>query len=508
MARFQRASGVLLHPTSLPGAYGIGTLGAQALAFIDWLAAAEQSYWQICPLVPTGYGDSPYQGFSAFAGNPNLIDLDELVESGLLSREDLRSLSVLPDAYVDFGRLIPGRTEVLRRGWTRFSAGQKSGYSMDEFDSFRRSAAYWLDDFCMFMVLKNIHHGISWDQWDDRFRLRDNAALESARRNNIDEIGFHGFLQFLFHCQWRTVKTAAGDRGIRIIGDLPIFISFDSSDCWARPELFQLDENRRPTGVAGVPPDYFSATGQLWGNPLYNWDRMSSDGFSWWISVLQDKLKAYDVLRIDHFRGFAAYWSVPFGESTAVNGEWVPAPGRELFGKVRDTLGDLPIIAEDLGVITEDVVALIEECGYPGMKVLQFAFDSSEQNDYLPHNFDKHSVVYTGTHDNDTSAGWFESASRPDRKIAAEYLNIPVESDGKTAASAMLRAAMASVSDLVVIPLQDILGLDSSARFNTPGTLGGNWKWRTAPGTPDEGSALLLRKLTRIYGRTGRNQNV
>jgi len=508
MASFQRSSGVLLHPTALPGLYGIGTLGKEAFSFIDWLKMAHQSYWQICPLAPTGYGDSPYQGLSAFAGNPNLIDLDYLVEQGLLGDEDLSPLANLPADHVDYGLLIPAKTEVLHLAWERFASERffsrgENGISMLDFDEFCGLTAHWLDDFCLFMLLKKRHSGRCWDEWEECFRFRDQDALNHEKEERREDIRFHAFLQYLFSRQWKRLKEYANSRGIRIIGDLPLFVAFDSSDCWAQPELFQLDDERRPIRVAGVPPDYFCDTGQLWGNPLYRWDRMSSDGYAWWLSVLQEKLMLYDVLRIDHFRGFAAYWAVPFGESVAVNGNWIPAPGEDLFDRVREVMGDLPIIVEDLGVITDDVLALIKKCGYPGMKVLQFAFDSSEENDHHPHSYDEHCVVYTGTHDNDTSAGWFEKAAASDRIKASEFLNIPSHSNGAVAARAMMRAAMASVARLAITPLQDILGLGSNARFNTPGTLGGNWIWRTATGSFDKRRARHLRRLTKAHGRSG-----
>jgi 4-alpha-glucanotransferase len=405
---------------------------------------------------------------------------------------------------VDFGRLIPLKTGILKTAWEEFSQNSGKSGIAEDLGEFRESAAAWLDDFCLFMVLKNRHGGRSWEQWDAPFRFRDPAALNELKERGQEEIGFQVFLQYLFHRQWTRIKSEANRRDISIIGDLPIFIAYDSSDCWARPELFQLDRELRPVLVAGVPPDYFSATGQLWGNPLYNWDRMASNGYKWWISVLQDKLRQYDVLRIDHFRGFAAYWAVPFGESTAVKGQWIPAPGRELFSRVREAMGELPIIAEDLGVITDDVVALIDEFGFPGMKVLQFAFDSSETNDYLPHNYGRHCIVYTGTHDNDTASGWFESAPLKDRTFAADYLSIPADSEGSAAAAAMVRTAMSSVADLAVTPLQDILGLSAAARFNKPGTLGGNWIWRTGGTSLTSETALRLRNLTRLYGRSRR----
>ncbi len=501
----ERASGVLLHPTALPGRYGIGTLGAQACSFINWLKEAGQTYWQICPLTPTGYGDSPYQGFSAFAGNQNLIDLDELMESGFLKESDLTALNDLPDNYVDFGNLIPEKTKILHKAWKTYSLEIHPEDFDKKFSGFREEAASWLDDFCLFMVIKTINSGEPWDKWESPLRFREPEALNKIRLEYSEEIAYHSFIQFLFHMQWIKLKKQANLSGIRIIGDLPIFVAYDSADCWANPDLFQLDVNLKPRYVAGVPPDYFSDTGQLWGNPLYNWDKMEENGFTWWISILKSKLEQYDALRIDHFRGFSAFWSVPFGEPTAVNGKWIPAPGSRLFRKIREVLGELPIIAEDLGVITHDVVELINEFGLPGMKVLQFAFDSSEDNDYLPHNYDKNCLVYTGTHDNDTSSGWFLSAEEHDRTYALSYMNLPSDAEVKDVTSAMIRTALASVSNLAIIPMQDILGLGSEARFNTPGTLGGNWRWRIKKHslTPEKSSEL--RELTLIYGRRGRN---
>lgn len=506
MARFNRASGVLLHPTALPGSYGIGTFGAQALAFIDWLEDAGQSYWQICPLVPTGFGDSPYQGFSAFAGNPNLIDLEDLIVLGLLEESDLEPLDSMPADRVDFGSLIPGKTEILRKAWKRFSKGASGTDLSGELELFRQKTGGWLEDYVLFMVIKEKHEGRPWDEWEKKYRLREEEALDSVRRNSAENLGYHVFVQYIFHRQWTHLKSRAADKGISIIGDLPIFIAFDSSDCWARPELFQLDDEGRPTTVAGVPPDYFSETGQLWGNPLYDWNTMEENGFAWWTEVLRNKLQQYDVLRIDHFRGFSAYWSIPFGESTAVRGSWIAAPGKALFAKVKEVLGDIPIIAEDLGVITADVVDLITDCGFPGMKVLQFAFDSSEENDYLPHTYERNCLVYTGTHDNDTAVGWYEKAPEKDRITAQKYLNLPETATAEEAAKAMLRASMASVADLAITPLQDILTLGSEARFNTPGTLGrGNWSWRAPSDAFSPGNSETLRALTEIFGRIRRN---
>ena len=501
MAKFRRASGILLHPTALPGSYGIGTLGAEAISFLNWLQSAGQTYWQICPLVPTGYGNSPYQGLCAFAGNPNLIDLEELVTFKLLEPKELDSLKQLPEDHVDFSILIPEKRRLLHRAWSRYSAGRGPRQLAEELETFRIAQFQWLEDFCMFMTLKDQNGGLSWNTWSKQLKLREKKSLDRLRIEATSEIQYHLFVQFLFFHQWQNIKSEAQSRAIKIIGDLPIFVAFDSSDCWANPQLFQLDANHLPINVAGVPPDYFSPTGQLWGNPLYDWEKMAEDEYSWWISVLKNKLEQYDVLRIDHFRGFCAYWSVPFGETTAINGEWIPAPGKVLFSLAHEKLGELQIIAEDLGFITEEVVKLIEVCGFPRMKILQFAFDSSEENDYLPHNYDRHCVVYTGTHDNDTVAGWFETSPKCDRGKLIDYLNLGEAANTKTVTEAMLRAAMASVANLAIFPMQDVLGLNSQARFNTPGTLGDNWIWRAPKTSFSDRRAKHLRKLCKIYGR-------
>lgn len=501
MKDFSRASGILLHPTALPGPHGIGTLSEHTLSFLDWLKDAGQSYWQICPLVPTGYGDSPYQGFSAFAGNPNLIDLGDLVSLGLLDDEDLTPLAGFSEKSIDFGSLIPRKAAILHKARQRFI---KRGGPKDlnrNFLQFRESAAHWLEDYSLFMALKESQGGKSWDQWPEPLKSREPSIIEKARKDFESLREYHTFIQFIFDKQWKTVKQEAADRGVRIIGDLPIFVSFDSADCWSQPENFQLDSGRRPTHVAGVPPDYFSTTGQLWGNPLYNWPIMEENDFRWWISVLKSSLERYDVLRIDHFRGFAAYWAIPYGEQTAINGEWIPAPGRKLFQTVKNVLGTPPIIAEDLGVITDDVRALINEFGFPGMKILQFAFDSSEENDYLPHNYSPHCIVYTGTHDNDTTAGWYDSTSEHNKAAARTYLNLPENTGGKEAAKAIVKTAMNSAANLAVTPLQDILGLGSEGRFNTPGTAHGNWTWRTSRDAFSAKLAEELKDLTLASGR-------
>ena len=500
---FPRASGVLLHPTSLPGAYGIGTLGKEAFSFVDFLIRAKQSVWQICPLGPTGFGDSPYQCFSAYAGNPFLIDLDTLVAQGLLKREELAELAALPQDKVDFGALIPLKLKALRIAFGRFhrllvGTDAKDRLEVEKFERFRRRNRFWLHDYAMFMVIKEECGGVSWDNWPAEYRKRETEALRKITKEKSDQMLFHEFMQFEFFRQWNALRSYANGNGVQIVGDMPIFIAYDSADAWSRPEVFLLDAEGRPTHVAGVPPDYFSTTGQLWGNPLYDWDYLERTGFRWWLDVLKNKLAMYDYIRIDHFRGFSAYWKVPYGETTAVNGQWTPAPGKKLFEAVRAELGEPPIIAEDLGVITPDVKELMEFCGFPGMKVLQFAFDSGEENDHLPHSASPNSLMYTGTHDNTTVLGWYQQAPPQDREAARKYLKIRSERDIHWE---FIQAAMASVSCIAVFPLQDILGLGDEARFNFPGTLGGNWDWRFGRGQLTGRLAARLADLTVTYGR-------
>lgn len=501
--QFTRGSGILLHPTSLPGKYGIGSLGQEAMKFIDFLILARQSYWQICPLGPTGYGDSPYQCFSAYAGNPLLIDLDELRSQGLLGVEDLAPLGKLPKDHVDFGALIPLKFAALKTSFERYQnriqrAVPGSTVEAEKLRRFRKANASWLEDFALFMVLKEKFGGRPWSEWPQDYRKRSPEALDEVRRESTGQIEFQVFLQYHFFQQWQRLRAYAATHGIKVIGDLPIFVAYDSSDAWSLPELFLFDEEGRPTHVAGVPPDYFSATGQLWGNPLYDWDYLERTGFRWWLDVLKSKLSFYDAIRIDHFRGFSAFWRVPYGEPTAVKGEWIPAPGKKLFSKVKAELGSAPIIAEDLGVITDEVKELIEFCGFPGMKVLQFAFDSAEENDHLPHTATPHSLIYTGTHDNSTVRGWFEAAAERDRETARRYLRI--RSD-KNLHWDFIQAAMASVSRVAIFPLQDVLGLGDEARFNFPGTLGGNWTWRFQRGDLKPWIAQNLAGLSQTYGR-------
>jgi 4-alpha-glucanotransferase len=493
-----RRCGILLHPTCFPGTQGIGTLGGEAVAFLDFACRAGARVWQVCPLGPTGYGDSPYQCFSAFAGNPLLIDLEELVSTRLLSRADLAPLAALPRDRVDFGALIPLKWALLRKAFDRFASRPTDGASW-RFGAFVRSEDSWLADYALFMALKDRFGGLPWNLWPEDIRRREESALQKYRAELAAEVRFHQFVQWLFFSQWARVRTAAAERSILILGDRPIYAAYDSADVWSAPGLFRLDADLAPIEVAGVPPDYFSPTGQLWGNPLYDWEAMEADGFRWWIAVIRSQLRTVDCLRIDHFRGFAAYWAVPFGEKTAVRGRWRTAPGERLFDAVFAALGRLPIVAENLGVITEDVTALMDRCGFPGMKVLQFAFDSSEENDHLPHAIDPRSVVYTGTHDNDTTAGWFAKARPADRELARRYLDF--RGQDRAVPRAFIRAAFASVAAWAIVPLQDVLGLGSEARMNTPGTAGGNWTWRYRPADLRGSVADGLRETAALYGR-------
>jgi 4-alpha-glucanotransferase len=491
-----RRSGILLHPTSLPGRWGVGDLGAPAHAFVDFLAAAGQQLWQVMPLGPTGYGDSPYQGFSAFAGNPLLVSLDLLLDAGLLADEDLAGAPLFPDAAVDYGTVIPFKQALLRCSFERFTAGATPG-QRQEFADFRARTHSWLNDYTLFAALKAAHGGAEWSTWEPAIRLRDPEAIDRWTHELYNELQFHAYLQFLFYSQWGRLKRYANRRGVRIIGDIPIFVAYDSADVWTNPEIFFLDAEGKPTVVAGVPPDYFSATGQLWGNPLYRWDALAHQGYRWWIERFRTALTQVDIARIDHFRGFAAYWEVPAGEATAINGRWVSGPSMALFEAVGAELGQLPIIAEDLGLITPDVEALRDKLGFPGMTVLQFAFSGNAQDPYLPHNYRRHCVVYSGTHDNDTTAGWWASAAPHERTQVQVYLG----RDGSDISWDFIRLALASVAETAIVPLQDVLALGSAARMNTPGRAAGNWSWRYTPDMLSPQVTDRLRTLTELYGR-------
>lgn len=492
-----RHAGILLHPTSLPGPGGVGDLGDAAESFVDWLAAAGQTRWQILPLGPTGMGNSPYSAFSAFAGNPDLVSLDRLVSDGLLSPGDLRAAAESRDA--DATRKL--RDSALRLAAERFFAGQGQQLR-PTFDAFRREQAGWLDDFCLFMAIRVEQGQTGWIDWPAPLRLREPAALAAARERLAAEIDAVAFAQFAFDRQWAALRRYANQRGVLIFGDIPIFVAYDSADVWANRAQFQLDSGGRRTQVAGVPPDYFSATGQLWGNPLYDWERMRENGFRWWIERFRAVYRLVDIARIDHFRGFAAYWSIPATAPTAIEGAWRPGPGIALFDAVRQALAPddaLPIVAEDLGLITPDVDALRHAAGFPGMSVLQFAFGSGADNLYLPHNLPRDTVVYSGTHDNDTTIGWYLTADERARDHVRRYLGV----SGDEIAWDLIRAAWRSVAETAIVPLQDVLSLGSEARMNVPGRAEGNWGWQMAPDALDPDLAVQLRNLTVLYGRQG-----
>ena len=492
-----RLSGVLLHPTALPGGAGIGDLGAPAGRWITWLAGTGCGAWQILPIGPTGYGDSPYQLLSTFAGNPLLISLHELQGLGLLAASDLAVGQAANTERVDFQKVIQTKDRGLRLAHAAYRQG-KAQHLETEFESFRLRAADWLEPFALYMAIKGQQSGRPWDQWPPDLAQRQPAALEAARRQLADEIDLQRFTQFLFEIQWQSLRQRCRQAGLVLIGDLPIYVAYDSADVWATPWLFRLDNRGKPEVVGGVPPDYFSEDGQRWGNPIYHWDRMLSNGFDWWIARLRRTLEWVDVVRLDHFRGFEAYWQIPASRPNAISGQWVAGPGAALFEAFQAELGGLPLIAEDLGVITPDVEALRQQFNLPGMKVLQFGFDGGANNPYLPHNHEWNSVVYTGTHDNDTSRGWFENADPATRKLCLDYLG----SDGAEIAIDLTRAAWASVARLAVAPLQDLLSLGSGARFNRPGVPQGNWRWRAKAELLDERLAQRLRRWNAIYGRS------
>ena len=493
--KFERSSGILLHPTSLPGQFGIGDLGEHAYRFVDLLAECRQKLWQIFPLGPTGYGDSPYQSFSAFAGNPLLIGLEALVEEGLLNEADLEH-EPFDDRRVDYWPVIQCKTAILTKAHRNFLASATSSQK-GNFEAFCEKQSSWLDDYALFMALKDAHDGSVWNNWEVDLVTRKPGALNSWRKKLAQEISYQKFIQHLFFEQWHKVKDYANKKGLKVIGDIPIFVAFDSMDAWANPHLFFFDEKGQPDCVAGVPPDYFSATGQLWGNPLYRWDVMKERGYTWWIERFKKTFELVDIVRVDHFRGFAKYWRVPAGESTAIKGSWEPGPGEDLFRTIEEALGKLPIISEDLGVITPDVVELRDAFDFPGMKILQFAFDSGEDNDYLPHTYDKNCVVYTGTHDNDTTKGWFEKAGEEDKHGVRTYL----QTSGEDICWDFIHAAWSSVADIAMMPLQDLLELDSKARMNTPSTLGNNWAWRFSWDMIPQEALERLKLFTKIYGR-------
>jgi 4-alpha-glucanotransferase len=502
-----RRSGILLHPTSLPGPWGIGDLGPEAVAFLDFLEETRQQLWQVLPLGPTGYGDSPYQCFSAFAGNPLLVSVDLLKSDGLLADADLPPEAARPEGEVDFGEVHTRKPVWLGRAFEAFEKAPPASLR-DELEAFRREEVAWLPDFALFMAAKEAHDGAGWNEWESELREREPEALERARRELAVEVRRHEFFQFLFFRQWAALRKEARSRGVGFLGDLPIFVAQDSADVWAHPDLFHLAADGRPSHVAGVPPDYFSATGQLWGNPLYRWDAMARTGYRFWVERFRSALRLFDSVRLDHFRGFEAYWEVPATEVTAVNGRWVSGPGAALFEAIEKELGPLPVVAENLGVITPEVEALRERFGWPGMAILQFAFGAADPgNDFLPHNHVRRLVVYTGSHDNDTAVGWWkggvgDTTRKPaevekERRFARDYLH----TEGKEMHWDLVRAALASVAETAVVPLQDVLGLGSDARMNTPARPSGNWRWRYRREDLTPAVRKRLRRLTEIYGR-------
>lgn len=505
--KFRRASGILLHPTSLPGPFGVGDLGPAAYRFADFLEAAGQTLWQMLPLGPTGYGDSPYACYSAFAGNTLLVSPEQLVVDGFLAESDCDVPANRDATQVDFAAVHKYKDALLGQAFAKFKTNGTAEQQI-AFSSFCQQTSSWLDDYALFRALKDDNGGAAWTTWPADLVKREASAINVVTGKLKDEIEAHKFYQFLFFSQWSSLKNYCHAHSIQLVGDIPIFVAHDSADVWKNPEQFKLEQDGTPSVVAGVPPDYFSETGQLWGNPLYNWQQMQADGFRWWIERVRATLQTFDIARIDHFRGFAACWEIPGGDKTAERGRWVEAPGRELFTAVHKALGEVPIIAEDLGVITPDVEALRDDFGFPGMRVLQFGFSSDANNGDLPHNYRRKVVAYTGTHDNDTAVGWFESVAgeastraaaeiERERKFCLRYLN----TNGTEIHWDFIRAVSASIANTAIVPLQDLLGLGTEARMNLPNSSEGNWSWRFKDGALTKQLASRLLELTELYGR-------
>ena len=490
-----RTSGVLLHISSLPSDYGIGTMGKEAYKFVDFLKSAKQHCWQILPVGPTSYGDSPYQSFSTNAGNPYFIDLDILCGEGLLKKSEYSDIKWgKNNKYVDYEVIYNNRFKVLRKAYDRFKTGD-----LTDFNEFLKENENWISNYALFMSIKDENDGISWLEWDEGLRKRDPHSLWMFRTEHEDDIMFWEFLQYKFFEQWDKLKKYANENGISIIGDIPIYVALDSAEVWVYPDLFELDEDLFPKAVAGCPPDDFSPTGQLWGNPLYDWNRHKEVGYKWWIDRIQSATSLYDIVRIDHFRGFEGYYAIPYGDKTAENGEWRKGPGMDLFNAVKNELGELPIIAEDLGFLTEDVHKLLKNSGFPGMKVLEFAFDAYSESGYLPYKYNSNSVVYIGTHDNNTAIGWFDDIDDDTKEFCKKYLDTEDEIVWK-----LIKTTMASVSDTAIIQMQDYLELGSEARMNVPSTLGGNWQWRMGKRDATKKLAKKIADITRTYGRCER----
>ena len=489
-----RTSGILMHISSLPSPYGIGTMGKEARKFVDFLEKSSQTYWQILPVNPTSYGDSPYQSFSSFAGNPYFIDLEYLCKDKLLTKKECESFSWGKNPkYIDYGVLYENRFQLLKLAFERFEKKVP-----EDFAEFCKEQEAWMEDFALFMALKDANNGSSWLEWDKDLKSRKPAAIEKAKKEYAKDIEFWKMLQYLFFQQWNSLKAYTNEKGIEIIGDVPIYVALDSADVWANPSQFYLNKNLKPIDVSGCPPDAFSEDGQLWGNPLFRWDVMKKDGYEWWTSRVAFMSKLYNIVRIDHFRGFDSYYAIPAKDDTAKNGEWRDGPGMDLFHVLEKKLGKLNIIVEDLGYLTPSVIQLVQDCGFPGMKVLQFAFDTREDGDYLPHNYDKHCVVYTGTHDNDTLLGWFKTAPKESIRYAKEYFALSQEEGYNWG---MMRGAWGSVGDMAIVPMQDLLDVGSEGRMNTPSTLGLNWKWRATEGQITNKLAKKISHYMESYGR-------
>jgi 4-alpha-glucanotransferase len=500
---FPRSSGILLHPTSFPSRFGIGDLGLEAYRFIDFLKDNHQKYWQVLPLGPTGYGNSPYMCYSAMAGNPLMISPEKLLEEGLLAEEDFANLPAFPTEKVDFEQIVPIKIGLLKKACEKFR-NHANPIQQKEFAGFCDSKAYWLDNYALFMTLKDANENASWHTWEPELVKREPQALDQVQRRLNGEIFYYKFIQFEFFRQWSDLKSYANMRGIDIIGDIPIYVAHDSADVWAHPDIFCLDEETGEAAqMAGVPPDYFSSTGQLWGNPVYNWEELQKQDFKWWVQRFEAMLDYVDIIRIDHFRGFEAFWSVPQGEETAVNGEWVEAPGEAFFEVIKQKLGKLPVLAEDLGVITPEVDALRDKYEFPGMKVLQFAFGSDPDNPFLPFNYPRNAVVYTGTHDNDTTIGWFNTASDYEKQNLLLYLGC-ISPEGVH--WDLIRLALSSIANQAIIPLQDVLGLGNETRMNFPGVAEGNWEWRYQAAALTEELGSRLKSLTKLNGRAPQAQ--
>ena len=488
-----RKSGIILPIFSLPSNYGIGTFGKEAYRFVDFLEKAQVNYWQVLPVGPTSYGDSPYQSFSTFAGNPYFIDLDMLVEDRLLKQEEI-------DIYdfgnnendINYGTIYKNRYKVLKLAHERSKRVLRK-----EIDNFIEINKSWIYDYALFMAIKDYKSGASWKEWDKDIRFRKSQAIVQYSTLLKDEIDFYMFLQYMFNSQWKELKKYANDRDIKVIGDIPIYVAEDSADIWSNPDIFMLDDDLIPKEVSGCPPDAFSDTGQLWGNPIYNWQELKRQNYSWWTERIKSSLEIFDVIRIDHFRGFESYWSIPYGDGTAINGKWKKGPGKELFDMVKKELGEIDVIAEDLGYITPEVRELLDYCGYPGMKVLQFAFDPKGDSEYLPHNYEKNVVVYTGTHDNDTIKGWFNSLSEEEQEFCKSYTGMEDENDNWS----FIKLAISSVASIAILQIQDLLNLGKEARINIPSTLGTNWRWRMSKSDLTDEIAEKLRELNKLYGR-------